>query len=399
MASPALPRLENADVAGKRVLVRADLNVPLDAGRVTDDFRIRASLPTVRHLLERDAAVILCSHLGRPEGVEERYRMRPVADALAGLLGRDVAAAPEVAGPQTEAVCGALAPGKVAVLENLRFHPGETANDPGLADALAGLAEAYVNDAFGSSHRAHASIVGPPERLDAYAGLLLAAEVDHLSPLLAEPDRPYVVVLGGAKVGDKIGMVRNLLGRADRVLIGGGMCFTFLRARGEQVGGSLIDSGHIGDVEAILGGPGAERILLPVDVVAAASTEAERGTVLRVGEIPDDLAGVDIGPESARAFADAIHEAGTVFWNGPMGVFENPAFSAGTRAVAEAVAACTGYTVAGGGDSAAALAAFGLDDRVDFLSTGGGAALEFLEGRRLPGIDALEAAARRRGAR
>jgi phosphoglycerate kinase len=366
------------------VLVRADLNVPIAEGRVTDDFRIRACLPTLERLMAEDAKVIVCSHLGRPKGVDERYSMRPVAEALSGLLGRDVVAVPEVVGDRATAAAKGLGPGEVAMLENLRFEPGETKNDPALADALAALAERYVNDAFGSCHRAHASVVGAPARLPSAAGLLLAKELETLSGLLGAPDRPYVVVLGGAKPADKLGVVRNLLDKADAILIGGGMCFTFLKARGASVGRSLVDDDSLDVVRELV-----DRVELPSDVVAAASLDASEGLVVPADDIPGELMGLDIGPDSAKAFAETVRGAKTVFWNGPLGVFENAAFAAGTRAVAEALAACEGYTVTGGGDTAAALAAFGIDDAADFLSTGGGASLEFLEGKTLPGIAAL----------
>ncbi len=393
MGASSLPRLEDADLAGKRVLVRADLNVPLDGGRVADDFRVRAFLPTLGHLVEQGCRVVVCSHLGRPGGPDDRYRMAPVAAVLAGLAGRGVIPVGEVVGPEAEEAVGALDAGAVALLENLRFHPGETSNDPGLADALAGLADVYVNDAFGASHRAHASIVGVPGRLPAAAGLLLAAEVDTLGRLLAGPERPYVVVLGGAKVSDKIGVVRNLLDRTDRILIGGGMCFTFLKARGASIGDSLVDADQLDDVRDLLD-EADDRIALPTDVACGEGPDATEATAAPADAIPDGLMGLDIGPETAERFGAEIREAGTVLWNGPMGVFENDAFAAGTRTVAEAVAACPGFTATGGGDTAAALAALGLDGDVDFLSTGGGASLEFLEGSTLPGIEALERARR-----
>jgi phosphoglycerate kinase len=370
------------------VLVRADLNVPLRDGAVADDFRIRAFLPTLDHLVAERARIVVCSHLGRPKGPDDAYRLRPVAGAMAKLIDREVTPVPEVVGRQAEAAVSALEPGHIVLLENLRFEPGETSNDPAFADALASLAEFYVNDAFGSCHRAHASVVGVPQRLPSAAGFLLADEVENLSELLGEPKRPFVVVLGGAKVADKIGVVRHLLGTADRILIGGGMCFTFLKAAGRPIGRSLLDADHIADVEAVLQEAG-DTIRLPTDIVYAPGLEATEG---RTGDaVPDDQMGLDIGAATADAFAREIEAAGTVFWNGPMGVFENAAFAGGTQRVAEAVARCPGKTVTGGGDTAAALAAFGLDEAVDFLSTGGGASLEFLEGRTLPGIAALAA--------
>jgi len=375
---PGLPKLEDLDVAGQRVLVRADLNVPLEDGIITDDFRIKAFLPTLERILERGGRAIVCSHLGRPKGPDAKYTLAPVAAALSVALAGDVPLiidyekVPEV---------------RVALLENLRFSPGETSNDPKFAETLTSLADVYVNDAFGSCHRAHASIVGPPTRLPSSAGLLLEREIDNLSKLLAEPEGPYVVVLGGAKVADKIGVVRNLLDRADRILIGGGMCFTFLKARGAQVGSSIVDTEAFIEVAEIVWD---DAIVLPTDVVVADTFEAtEAWDTVRASEIPSGMIGLDIGPDSAAAFAKEILGAKTVFWNGPMGVFEKEAFADGTKLVAVAVADCPGYTVTGGGDTAAALARFGLEGAVDFASTGGGASLEFLEGRELPGIAAL----------
>jgi phosphoglycerate kinase len=382
-----LPRLEDADVAGRRTLVRADLNVPLDdRGDVADDFRLRAFLPTLEFLVETGARVIVCSHLGRPKGVEEPLRLRPVAEVLSALCGRVVMPVPEVVGPQAEAACTALQTGQVAMLENLRFHPGETANDPAFADALASLAEIYVNDAFGASHRAHASIVGVPARRPHAAGFLLAEEVETLSRLLEDPPRPFVAVLGGAKVADKLGVIRNLLAKADRVVVGGGMCFTFLRARGLEVGRSLVDDVHLDEIRDVMDN---ERLMLPSDVMVGSGPDATETDLASVTDIPSDAMGLDIGPASGEAFARAIAGAEAVFWNGPMGVFENPVFAQGTKTVAQAVARCDGFTITGGGDTAAALDAFDLAADVDFVSTGGGASLEFLEGRTLPGIAAL----------
>jgi phosphoglycerate kinase len=383
----SLPTLDTLDVDGKRVLVRADLNVPLDDAKVGDDFRIRAVVPTLRRLLAAGARVVLCSHLGRPKGFDERCSLRPVAEVLSGVLGTGVRLASDVVGDGARAEVGALEPGGIVLLENLRFEPGETKNDPTFAQRLTSLAECYVNDAFGACHRAHASIVGPPAQLPSVAGPLLASEVDHLSKLIGSPERPYVVVLGGAKVADKLGVVRNLLERADKILIGGGMCFTFLKARGVEVGSSLVDAEHFIDVASIVWD---EKLVLPWDFVVADSFEAtEAWDVVRAKGFPSGMVGLDIGPESAAAFAQEVSRARTVFWNGPMGVFETETFAQGTRAVAEAVSACKGYTVTGGGDTAAALAKFGLERAVDFASTGGGASLEFLEGKTLPGIAAL----------
>lgn len=371
------PTLGDLEVAGKRVLVRADLNVPLDGGRVADDFRIRAFLPTLEQLLEADARVVVCSHLGRPKGPDEGLSLAPVAAALGEASGRDVPLATDYGDiPEADAV----------LLENLRFQEGETSNDPAFVEELVAPAEAYVNDAFGSCHRAHASIVGPPERLPSAAGPLVEAEVTNLSKLLGDVERPFVVVLGGAKVRDKIGVVRNLLDRADDILVGGGMCFTFLRARGVEVGASIVDAEAFIDVAEIAWD---DKLTLPSDFLVADEPDATE-VWDEVGQaIPSGMMGLDIGPGTAAGFASTIAGAKTVFWNGPMGIFEREAFARGTEVVATAVADCGGYTVVGGGDSVAALRRFGLEDRIDFISTGGGASLEFLEGKTLPGIAAL----------
>jgi phosphoglycerate kinase len=370
-----LPKLDNLDVAGKRVLVRADLNVPLDGGVITDDFRINAFLPTLERILERGGTAVVCSHLGRPSGPDAKYTLAPVASALSEALAGDVPLVFDYAKPPQV---------RVALLENLRFNEGETRNDPAFVDTLVSIADAYVNDAFGSCHRAHASIVGPPATLPSSAGLLLEREVANLGKLLGEPDRPYVVVLGGSKVSDKIGVVRNLLSKADRILIGGGMCFTFLKALGVGVGKSLVDDERFDEVKKIAS---SDKLLVPSDFVVGNSPDAAGGK--EADSVSDEMMGLDIGPASAAAFAKEISGAKTVFWNGPMGVFENDAFANGTKVIAQAVADCEGYTVTGGGDTAAALSTFGLEGSVDFASTGGGASLEFLEGKSLPGIAAL----------
>ena len=373
-----LPTLDQLDVADKRVLVRADLNVPLDNGRIADTFRIRAVLPTLERLMDAGAQLIVCSHLGRPKGHDPKFSLAPVAEALATALAIEV---PLVTDYEM------VPKGDVVLLENLRFNEGETKNDPAFADLLTSMADAYVNDAFGSCHRAHASIVGPPAKLPSAAGLLLQREIENLSKLLGQPERPYVVVLGGAKVKDKIGVVKNLLTKADCILIGGGMCFTFLKARGGSIGDSILDEEAFIDVSAIAW---VDALQIPTDVVVADSFDAtDARAVVPALEIPDGTLGMDIGPESTAAFAETIRDAKTVFWNGPMGVFEKAAFAAGSKGVAEAVASSDGYTATGGGDTAAALAAFDLDGKVDFESTGGGASLEFLEGIELPGIAAL----------
>jgi len=398
MSDQGLPSIDDLDVEGKRVLVRCDLNVPLEDGTITDDLRVRAALPTLEALLERGARLAVCSHLGRPKGqVLDELRLAPVGARLSELLGRGVTAVRDVVGDEAEKACAS--DDEVVLLENLRFEPGEESNDPAFTDALSSLAEAYVNDAFGASHRAHASIVGPPERLPSGAGRLLVDEVAKLGRLLKDPDRPYVAVLGGAKVSDKLDVIGNLLDRVDAFCIGGAMAFTLLVARGTDVGRSLVEQDRVEDVEGIL-----ERatekgvdIHLPVDVVAA--EEPNGGSpheTVPLDQIGNRM-GVDIGPDTTGDFAFTILGARTVLWNGPMGIFEIPEFSAGTRGVATAIAEATtegAFTVAGGGDSAAALARFGMTDAVSHLSTGGGASLELLEGKELPGIAALRSASK-----
>jgi phosphoglycerate kinase len=363
-----LPQLEDLpNVNGKRVLVRTDFNVPLDDGRITDDFRIRAALPTLQWLQERGAEVTACSHLGRPKGkADPKYSMEPVRARLAEL-----------------------APG-VELMENLRFDPGEEANDSAFVEKLIQGQDAYVDDAFGAVHRAHASVVGPPTHLPSAAGRLLAREVEVLLGLRESPKSPFVAVLGGAKVSDKLGVIDALLERVDALVIGGGMCFTFLVAQGHRVGGSLLEDDQVDTCRRLL--DAGKPIHLPSDVVALGPDDRE---VRQFGaDLPDGWKGLDIGPGSAAEFSDVITGGRTVFWNGPMGVFEDERFAAGTRTVAEAVAECRGFTVVGGGDSAAALAAFGLDDEVDHVSTGGGASLELIEQGDLPGLEALRKAPR-----
>jgi phosphoglycerate kinase len=388
-----LPRVEDLDVSGKRVLLRADLNVPLRDGAVADDSRIQASLPTINLLLEREAAVICCSHLGRPKGKPNPdLKMKAVVEELWKALGIKVGySEQEPAGPP-QGFPG-LAPGEITVLENLRFDPGEEANDPAFADRLAGLAEAYVDDAFGAIHRAHASVVGVAERLPKAAGLLLQKEVTALSRLVESPDRPFVIVLGGAKVADKIGVVRNLLDQADAVLIGGAMSNTFLAAMGHDLGESKVEEDRLDEVRETI--DAAEKasvpLLLPVDLVLAERFEESAATkVEEVESMSEKGLAVDIGPRTSENFAKQISSGASVLWNGPMGVSEWNSAAGGTRVVAEAVADCHGYTVVGGGDSIAALHAFGLAERISHVSTGGGASLEFLEGRELPGLKALE---------
>lgn len=375
----ALPRLEDLDLAGKRVLVRADLNVPLDDGRITDDFRIKAFLPTLERILEAGGRAIVCSHLGRPKGPDPKYTLAPVAAVMSEALAGDVPLVFDY---------GKVPEVRVSLLENLRFDPGETSNDPAFVEELVSMADAYVNDAFGSCHRAHASIVGPPAKLPSAAGLLLMKEIENLSRLIGEPERPYVVVLGGNKVGDKIGVVKNLAQKADTILIGGGMCFTFLLAKGIGVGTSILDPESFIEVAEIVWD--LDPSSLPWDFVVADGPDATEAWDIVGENIPSGMMGLDIGPRTANAWAQQILGARTVFWCGPMGVFEKEAFAHGTKLVAVAVADCPGYTVTGGGHTAAALASFGLRGKVDFESTGGGASLEFLEGKKLPGIEALE---------
>jgi len=384
-----LPRLDDLAVArGARILVRVDFNVPLRDGRVEDDLRITTALPTINRLRERHAVVVACGHLGRPKGAPDpRFSMAPVAERLGELLGTEVPLAPGVIGPAVEDVVASTPPGGVVMLENLRFDPGETANDPAFATSLSGPADAYVNEAFGASHRAHASIVGPPRVLPSAAGLLLEREVDVLSTLLHDPARPFVALLGGAKVSDKLGVIEALLDRCDTILVGGAMAFTFELARGGQVGDSLVETDQVDTCRRLLD---SGRVQIPSDVVVAREISAGADTrVVGADAVPAGWKGLDIGPETAAAFSDEIAGAATLLWNGPMGVFEVAPFSEGTRRVADAVASCPGFTVVGGGDSAAAIRQLGVADRVDHVSTGGGASLELIEQGDLPGLVAL----------
>lgn len=398
-----LRSVNEAEVAGKRVLVRVDFNVPLKDGNgakvVADDTRIRAALPTIELLRERGARIILVSHLGRPKGtVDPDFSMAPVAVHLANLLSEgaggpvSVDLAPEVVGPQAQERAESLLDGQVLLLENSRFEPGETANDAELARRLAGLADLYVNDAFGAAHRAHATTEGVARLLPASAGLLLQRELEELGRVVTDPKRPLVVVLGGAKVTDKIGVIDRFLELADSILIGGAMCFSFFRAQGLKTGDSLVEEEGVKlAAEALERATASDCDLrLPVDLVIGDRFDAAADTARVDGvEVPDGWMGLDVGPRTGAEYAEVIAAAGTVLWNGPMGAFEMEPFAGGTRAVAEAVAAAPGITVIGGGDSVAALKQFGLDDRVDWLSTGGGASLELLEGRDLPGVAAL----------
>jgi phosphoglycerate kinase len=384
--------VRDAELEGRTALVRVDFNVPLEDGKVADDTRIRAALPTIELLRERGAAAVLISHLDRPEGPDPRFSMRPVGEWLAELVDAEVKQAPEVVGEQATAMASALGAGELLLLENSRFEPGETENEPQLAAALATLADVYVNDAFGAAHRAHASTAGVARHLPAYAGLLLEREVRELSAVVERPEEPLVVVLGGAKVTDKIGVIERFLAVAEEILVGGAMCFSFFRAEGHTTGDSLVEEEGVELArDAIRKAEGSRcRLTLPTDLVLADRFDA--GAERRESDsidVPDGWMGLDIGPMTARSYAESIGRAGTVLWNGPMGAFEMEPFAAGTRTVAEAVAECRGTTVVGGGDSVAALQSFGLTDRIDWVSTGGGASLELLEGKPLPGVEAL----------
>jgi phosphoglycerate kinase len=386
-------------VAGRRVVLRADLNVPLskeEPGVITDDGRIRAVLPTLTALRDGGARVVVMSHLGRPKGEPDpKYSLAPVAQRMTELLGTPVAFATDTVGPQATAAVGGLGDGGVVLLENLRFNPGETSKDEAertaFAQALAAYGDTYVDDAFGAVHRKHASVYDLPRLLPHYGGWLLVRELDVLRRLTENPDRPYVVVLGGAKVSDKLAVIESLLPKVDRLLIGGGMCFTFLRAQGHEIGKSLLEAEMVGVCSDLLT-RGEGKIVLPVDIVAATEFSADADhDVVAADAIPADRMGLDIGPATVAAFRDGLAGTRTVFWNGPMGVFELAPFAAGTRGVAEAITAVDGFTVVGGGDSAAAVRALGIpEDAFGHISTGGGASLEYLEGKTLPGVQALE---------
>lgn len=386
--------LRDIVVSGKRVLLRVDFNVPLTAeGEVADDTRIAASLPTIRYLLEQGARLIMVSHLGRPKGkVVAKYSLRPVALRLSQLLGAEVAFAEDCVGPIAQAAADSLQPGTALLLENLRFHPEEEGNDPDWSRQLASLAELYVNDAFGTAHRAHASTVGVTAYLQpAACGFLLAKEIEFLGGALSAPKRPFVAILGGAKVSDKIAVVQNLLQKVDSLLIGGGMANTFLVAQGHRLGKSLVEEERVELARQLLQQAAISKVqvLLPTDVVVAPALDAGAGTVVAVDQIQDEMMALDIGPATIQQFSDVLANAGLVIWNGPMGVFERPAFAVGTKALAQALARSSAESIVGGGDSAAALEQAGLANAITHISTGGGASLEFLEGKELPGVAAL----------
>ena len=386
--------VKDVDVKGKRVLVRVDFNVPIADGAVTDDTRVRAALPTIRYLIDHGAKVILCSHLGRPRGEPDpQYSLRPVRRVLQRLIGRNVAFVDDIVGPDAQEAVSRMVDGEILMLENVRFAPGEKANDPAFAKALAALADIYVNDAFGAAHRAHASTAGVAEFLPAYAGLLLTREIETLTGMLTDPERPFVAILGGSKVSDKFGVIDKLIDVVDIFIIGGGMAFTFLVAKGLGIGKSIVEPDWVEPAKAMLIKAEAKGvdILLPVDFVLA-DTFAEDAETRIAGreEIPADMMGLDIGPASTELFKGAISDARTIFWNGPMGVFEMTPFETGTKEVALAVARNNrAVSIVGGGDSVAALKKFDLEERVTFVSTGGGASMKLLEGAKLPGLEAL----------
>lgn len=386
--------VKDVDVRGKRVLVRVDFNVPLAGDAVTDDTRIRAALPTIRYLIDHGARVVLVSHLGRPKGAPDpQYSLKPVRRALQRLIGRNVAFSPEIVGPEAEEAVGRMVDGEILMLENVRFDPGEKANDPEFARKLAALGDIYVNDAFGAAHRAHASTAGVAAYLPAYAGMLLAREVETLTGMLANPERPFVAILGGSKVSDKFGVIDKLLECCDTVLIGGGMAFTFLVAKGLEVGNSIVEADWVEPARKMLEKARATNVdlVLPTDfVIASEMTEDAETRIVGREEIPAGMMGLDIGPSTIELYKGDIASAKTIFWNGPMGVFEMTPFEAGTKEVAVAVGRNSrAVSVIGGGDSVAALKKFGLEDRVTFVSTGGGASMKLLEGAALPGVDAL----------
>lgn len=386
--------IEDVDVKGKRLFCRVDFNVPLEEGQITDDNRIRAALPTIRYLVEQGASLILASHLGRPKGqAVDELRLDPVAERLADLLGRSVFKADEVIGKEVEEKADELKEGEILLLENVRFHPGEEKNDPELARAFSGLADLYVNDAFGAAHRAHASTAGIAEYLPAVAGFLMKKELDTLGQALEDPERPFTAIIGGAKVKDKIGVIDNLLDKVDNLLVGGGLSYTFLKAKGLEIGKSLLEEEKLDQAQAFMKKAQEQgvNLVLPADVVVSGefSPDAPAETV-DVESIPADKEGLDIGPKTREKFAEIIGSSQLVIWNGPLGVFEFDRFAEGTFAVAQAVAESDAASIIGGGDSAAAIQKSGLANRVDHISTGGGASLELMEGKVLPGVDVLK---------
>jgi phosphoglycerate kinase len=383
--------VRDIDVKGKKVLVRVDFNVPLKDGKVDDDTRITAALPTIKYLMEQGAGVILCSHLGRPKGgPDPKYSLKPVAEYLSGLLGKPVAFAEDCVGPQAESAAKALKPGDVLVLENTRFHPGEEKNDADLAKGMAALAEVFVNDAFGSAHRAHSSTEGVARFLPAVSGFLLEKEIKYLGQAIDNPKRPFVAILGGAKISDKIGVIKNLLTKADVVLIGGAMANTFFKAQGYEVGKSLVEDTALDTAKELLA-LGGTKLRLPVDMVLGDALDESSATkVMAVSNVLGDWRILDIGPDSVKAFSKAIKGAGTVVWNGPMGLFEVAKFAEGTMGIAKAVAESNAISVIGGGDSVSAIQKSGLAEKITHISTGGGASLEMLEGLALPGVAALQ---------
>lgn len=387
--------VEDIDVSGKKVIVRCDFNVPQDeTGRITDDKRIVAALPTIKYLLEHNAAVILCSHLGRPKGeFKMKYSLAPVAERLSELLGKEVKLAKDVIGEDAKKLASELKCGEAMLLENVRFHKEEEKNDPAFAKELASMAEIYVNDAFGTAHRAHASTAGIADYLPAVCGFLINKEISIMGKALANPVRPFVAILGGAKVSDKIGVINNLIEKCDTIIIGGGMSYTFMKAMGKEIGTSLCEDDKLDLAKDLMAKAEAKgvKLLLPIDTVCADHFAADATPVVyEAGALPADMMGLDIGPKTVELFSEAVKDAGTVVWNGPMGVFEFDAFAVGTKAVAKAIAESNAVSIIGGGDSAAAVEKLGFADKMSHISTGGGASLEFLEGLVLPGIACLE---------
>ena len=387
--------VEDIDVSGKKVIVRCDFNVPQDeTGRITDDKRIVAALPTIKYLLEHNAAVILCSHLGRPKGeFKMKYSLAPVAERLSELLGKEVKLAKDVIGEDAKKLASELKCGEAMLLENVRFHKEEEKNDPAFAKELASMAEIYVNDAFGTAHRAHASTAGIADYLPAVCGFLINKEISIMGKALANPVRPFVAILGGAKVSDKIGVINNLIEKCDTIIIGGGMSYTFMKAMGKEIGTSLCEDDKLDLAKDLMAKAEAKgvKLLLPIDTVCADHFAADATPVVyEAGALPADMMGLDIGPKTIELFSEAVKDAGTVVWNGPMGVFEFDAFAVGTKAMAKAIAESNAVSIIGGGDSAAAVEKLGFADKMSHISTGGGASLEFLEGLVLPGIACLE---------